>query len=60
MATTAKKSRRSSTVKKKKKFEKIYNFDNIYYNDGSGDNIPAIVGAMRKLDVTKAPLFAVK
>lgn len=43
----------TKTCQRRKKYEKIY------YNDGSGDNIPAIVCAMRKMDVNKAPLFVV-
>lgn len=54
MAVMNKNKRQTNTRTQKKKYDKIY------YNDGSGDNVPAIVGAMRRLDVNKAPMFVVK
>ena len=54
MANMNRNKRQTSTKSKKKKYDKIY------YNDGSGDNVPAIVGAMSRLDVSKAPMFIVK
>lgn len=41
------------TVKKKK------HFASIYYYDGSGDNIPCIVDAMKNIDVKKRPSIVI-
>lgn len=54
MATMNTDKRRKSERKAKRKF------DTIYYNDGSGDNIPAIVGAMSRIDISKPPRFVIK
>ena len=50
----------SKTPKSKKCSKNQRKYATIYYNDGSGDNIPAIVQAMRKMDINTPPLIKVK
>ena len=44
------------TIKKKEPKKK---YADIYYFDDSGDNIPHIVEAMRKMDTNKEPRFKI-